>query len=219
MLTEIRRRARLSQKKRSEPQSRRALPLVIWVDAVHPVVHAKVMSFRSFFRQVTLALSLAFVSINVNFDRASAAEKDSRPNILFILADDLGYGDLGCYGQQKIKTPNIDKLAANGMRFTDCYAGSTVCAPSRCALMTGLHTGHAFIRGNATLALRPGDLTIAEVLKKAGYKTALIGKWGLGNENTSGTPDKKGFDEYVGYLDQVHAHDYYTDHLWRHDPV
>ena len=145
----------------------------------------------------------------------SAARK---PNIIFILADDLGYGDLGCYGQTKIKTPNLDKLAAEGMRFTNFYAGSTVCAPSRCALMTGLHTGHAFIRGNAAVALRPQDLTVAEVLKQAGYRTALIGKWGLGNPNTTGVPQKKGFDEFLGYLDQVHAHDYYTDYLWRYDP-
>ena len=140
------------------------------------------------------------------------------PSILFILADDLGYGELGCYGQTKIKTPNLDKLASQGMRFTDYYAGSTVCAPSRCTLMTGLDTGHALIRGNALVALRPQDFTVAELLKHAGYRTALIGKWGLGNENTTGVPQKKGFDEFLGYLDQVHAHDYYTDYLWRYDP-
>jgi arylsulfatase A-like enzyme len=145
----------------------------------------------------------------------SAARK---PSILFILADDLGYGDLGCYGQTKIKTPNLDRLAAEGMRFTDFYAGSTVCAPSRCTLMTGLHTGHALIRGNALVALRPQDLTVAELLKQAGYHTGLIGKWGLGNQNTTGVPQKKGFDDFLGYLDQVHAHDYYTDHLWRYAP-
>ncbi|HWV99516.1 MAG TPA: arylsulfatase [Candidatus Acidoferrum sp.] len=142
-----------------------------------------------------------------------------KPNILLIVADDLGYGDLGCYGQTKIKTPNIDKLAAEGVRFTDFYAGSTVCAPSRCALMTGLHTGHAYIRGNAAVALRPQDVTVAELLKKAGYHTGLIGKWGLGNENTTGMPQDHGFDEFGGYLDQTHAHDYYTDHLWRYDPT
>jgi arylsulfatase A-like enzyme len=142
-----------------------------------------------------------------------------KPNIIFILADDLGYGDLGCYGQTRIKTPNIDRLATEGVRFTSCYAGSTVCAPSRCALMTGLHTGHAFIRGNAKVALRPEDVTVAEVLKGAGYHTALIGKWGLGNEHTTGVPQKKGFDEFVGYLDQTHAHDYYPEYLWRYDPV
>ncbi len=141
-----------------------------------------------------------------------------KPSIIFILADDLGYGDLGCYGQTKIKTPNLDQLAAEGMRFTDFYAGSTVCAPSRCSLMTGLHTGHALIRGNARVALRPQDLTVAELLEQAGYRTALIGKWGLGNENTTGVPQKKGFAEFLGYLDQVHAHDYYPEYLWRYDP-
>src|SRR5262249_52783449 len=103
-------------------------------------------------------------------------------------------------------------------RFTSCYAGSTVCAPSRCALMTGLHTGHAAIRGNSGLALQPSDVTLAEILKSAGYSTCLIGKWGLGDENTTGVPQKKGFDEFVGYLNQTHAHDYYTDHLWRYAP-
>ncbi|HWI58388.1 MAG TPA: arylsulfatase [Bacillota bacterium] len=140
-----------------------------------------------------------------------------RPSIIFILADDLGYGDLGCYGQTRIKTPNLDKLAAEGMRFTSFYAGSTVCAPSRCSLMTGLDTGHAWVRGNAAQALRPQDLTVAELLKQNGYRTGLIGKWGLGNENTAGMPGKKGFDDFLGYLDQTHAHDYYTDHLWRTD--
>ncbi len=149
-------------------------------------------------------------------DSSGAAVR--KPSIIFILADDLGFGDLGCYGQTKIKTPNLDQLAAEGMRFTNFYAGSTVCAPSRCALMTGLHTGHAFIRGNAALALQSQDLTVAEVLKQAGYRTALIGKWGLGNENTAGVPQKKGFDEFLGYLDQRHAHDYYTDYLWRYSP-
>jgi arylsulfatase A-like enzyme len=150
--------------------------------------------------------------------RRASPPAPHKPNIIFILADDLGYGDLGCYGQTKIKTPNLDKLAAEGMRLTSFYAGSTVCAPSRCALMTGLHTGHALVRGNAKLALRPQDLTVAEILKGAGYHTGLVGKWGLGEQGTTGLPHNKGFDEFVGYLDQVHAHDYYTDHLWRHDP-
>ncbi len=141
-----------------------------------------------------------------------------RPNIIFILADDLGYGDLGCYGQTKIKTPNLDRLAAEGMRFTDFYAGSTVCAPSRCALMTGLHTGHCLIRGNAKVALREQDVTVASILKDSGYFTGLIGKWGLGNEGTTGVPQRQGFDEFAGYLDQTHAHNYYTDYLWRYDP-
>ena len=140
------------------------------------------------------------------------------PSIIFILADDLGYGDLGCYGQTRIKTPNLDKLAAEGIRFTDFYAGSTVCAPSRCALMTGLHTGHSWIRGNSDLPLRPDDVTFAELLKQAGYYTGLVGKWGLGKERSSGVPQKHGFDEFAGFLDQTHAHDYYTDHLWHFDP-
>ena len=125
---------------------------------------------------------------------------------------------LGCYRQARIKTPNIDRLASQGMAFADFYAGSTVCAPSRCALMTGLDTGHGRIRGNGDVPLKAEDLTVAEVLKRAGYSTGLIGKWGLGNEQTSGVPQKKGFDQFVGYLDQVHAHDYYTDHLWRYEP-
>jgi len=143
-----------------------------------------------------------------------AAEK---PNIIFILADDLGYGDLGCYGQNQIKTPNFDRMASEGIRFTDCYAGSTVCAPSRCTLMTGRHTGHARIRGNALVPLQPADVTVAEILKQAGYTTALIGKWGLGEAETSGVPNKKGFDSFFGYLNQVHAHNYYPDFLWRNE--
>src|SRR6266700_633438 len=109
-----------------------------------------------------------------------------KPNIIFILADDLGYGDLGCYGQTKIKTPNIDRLAAEGLRFTQCYAVTTVCAPSRAALMTGLHTGHVRIRGNAAVPLQAADVTVAEVLKRAGYTNGVIGKWGLGLANTPG---------------------------------
>lgn len=140
-----------------------------------------------------------------------------RPNIILIVADDLGYGDLGCYGQTMVQTANLDKLAAEGLRFTSFYAGSTVCAPARCSLMTGLHTGHAWIRGNGTQALRPSDVTMGEVLKTAGYHTCLVGKWGLGNEGSTGMPREKGFDEFVGYLDHVHAHDYYTDRLWRSD--
>jgi arylsulfatase A-like enzyme len=144
-------------------------------------------------------------------EKISAAR---RPNIIFILGDDLGYGDLGCYGQKTIKTPNIDNLAAEGVRFTDCYAGSTVCAPSRCALMTGYHTGHCHIRGNALVPLRPEDTTVAEILKKAGYATGIFGKWGLGEPDTTGIPNKKGFDVWFGYLNQAHAHNYYPDYLW-----
>src|SRR5688572_5816233 len=121
--------------------------------------------------------------------------KPQKPSIIFILADDLGYGDLGCYGQKRIKTPNLDRMAAEGMRFTQCYAGSTVCAPSRSALMTGQHTGHTRIRGNAAYPLRPEDVTVAEVLQQAGYKTGVFGKWGMGLQGTPGTPSRQGFDE------------------------
>lgn len=147
-----------------------------------------------------------------------------QPNIIFILADDLGYGDLGCYGQQKIKTPSLDKMAAEGMRFTDFYAGNTVCAPSRSVLMTGQHMGHTHVRGNASgpdmsmQSLRDEDVTVAEMLKSAGYSTALCGKWGLGDEaegGSTGLPLRQGFDEFYGYLNQVHAHNYYPEFLWR----
>jgi arylsulfatase A-like enzyme len=145
---------------------------------------------------------------------ALVAQSRPKPNIVFILADDLGYGDLGCYGQRRIHTPNLDRLAASGIRFTQAYAGSTVCAPSRCCLMTGLHTGHAYIRGNAKVDLRPSDRTVAEVLQTAGYRTAAFGKWGLGTAGNSGIPNRKGFDEWFGYLDQTHAHTYYPTQLW-----
>lgn len=140
-----------------------------------------------------------------------------QPNIIWIMADDLGYGDVGCYGQQRIKTPNIDRLASQSMRFTDCYAGSTVCAPSRCALMTGLHTGHARVRGNARVPLEPEDVTVAEVLQNAGYATGIFGKWGLGEPDTTGVPNRQGFDAWFGYLNQHHAHNYYPDYLWRNE--
>ncbi|MDP2997981.1 MAG: arylsulfatase [Bryobacterales bacterium] len=145
----------------------------------------------------------------------SAAPTTKKPNIVFVLADDLGYGDLGCYGQKQIETPNIDRLAAEGMRFTQAYSGSTVCAPSRCALMTGLHTGHARTRGNLfpDLHLRPEDITVTELLKKAGYRTGLFGKWSLGGVGTTGYPRRKGFDEWFGFFSQTHAHNYYPEHL------
>ncbi len=143
--------------------------------------------------------------------------KKRKPNVVFLFADDLGYGDLGCYGQKEIKTPNLDRMAAEGMRFTQHYSGSTVCAPSRCVLMTGLHTGHCLIRGNALVPLRPEDVTVAELLKGAGYATALCGKWGLGEEASTGIPNKQGFDYFFGYLSQVHAHNYYPEFLWQNE--
>ncbi len=133
------------------------------------------------------------------------------------MADDLGYGDLGSYGQKLIKTPFLDKMASEGMRFTQYYAGSTVCAPSRCSLMTGLHTGHARIRGNSTVPLQPDDITVADKLKEAGYQTGLIGKWGLGEEGSTGVPSQQGFDYFFGYLNQIKAHNHYPEYLWRND--
>ncbi len=141
--------------------------------------------------------------------------KSTRPNVIFILADDLGYGDLGCYGQRDIKTPNIDRLAKEGMKFTRFYAGSTVCAPSRCTLMTGLNTAHCRIQDNIRyITLVKEDLTVADLFKKAGYNTGIIGKWGLG-EYGEGLPNNQGFDYFYGYLNQIHAHNYYPDFLWR----
>ena len=146
---------------------------------------------------------------------AGRQQNPSRPNVLLIQADDLGYGDLSAYGQARFSTPSLDRLARDGIRFTEYYAGSTVCAPSRTTLMTGLHTGHAWIRGNGDIPLRPEDVTIAEMLRDAGYRTAVIGKWGLGSPGSTGMPDRQGFDHAFGFLDHRHAHRQYTDHLWR----
>ncbi|GIS58395.1 MAG: hypothetical protein CM1200mP2_06200 [Planctomycetaceae bacterium] len=121
-----------------------------------------------------------------------ASGDQDHPNIIFIMADDLGYGDLGCYGQKRIRTPHLDRMAAEGMKFTQFYAGSTVCAPSRCVLMTGLHTGHCFIRGNGKINLRPGDVTVAEVLKTTGYTCGLMGKWGPGTREFQRAADSTG---------------------------
>jgi arylsulfatase A-like enzyme len=148
-----------------------------------------------------------------------------KPNIIWVMADDLGYGELGCYGQQVIATPHIDRMAREGLRFTQSYAGATVCAPSRSVLMTGLHHGRTPVRGNAgainpaSQALKPGDPSVASVLRDAGYTTALIGKWGLGNIGAaeSGLPRRHGFDFFLGYLSQRHAHNHFPDFLWRNE--
>jgi arylsulfatase A-like enzyme len=144
----------------------------------------------------------------------SSRAQQNRPNIIYILADDLGYGDLGCYGQKQIPTPSLDKMAAQGTRFTDFYAGSTVCAPSRCALMTGQNMGHAYIRGNGEFPLRADETTLPKMMKNAGYVTAMFGKWGLGQNINSGSPEKQGWDIFLGYTHHVHAHRFQTDHLW-----
>jgi arylsulfatase A-like enzyme len=147
----------------------------------------------------------------------------AKPNVIFILADDLGYGDLGAFGQKHIKTPNLDRLAAEGVRFTQAYAGATVCAPSRCTLLTGLHNGHAPIRGNRELEGEgqlpmPADtFTVAHLMKQAGYTTGVVGKWGLGYPGSESTPLKMGFDYFYGYNCQRQAHEYYPPHLWRND--
>lgn len=148
-----------------------------------------------------------------------------RPNLIWIMADDLGYGDLGCYGQKVIQTPQIDRMAREGLRFTQFYAGATVCAPSRSVLMTGQHHGRTRVRGNAgpnnphAQALRAEDVTVARALQDAGYATALVGKWGLGDVGAaeSGLPRKQGFDYFFGYLNQRHAHNHFTDFLWRNE--
>ena len=137
------------------------------------------------------------------------------PNIIWIMADDLGYGDLGSYGQSRIRTPHLDIMASEGMRFTDAYAGFTVCAPSRSVLMTGQHTGHTRVRSNGTPGLWETDVTVAELLREEGYATALIGKWGLGMEDSPGAPWKQGFDYLYGYLSQGHAHNFYPEFLMR----
>jgi arylsulfatase A-like enzyme len=143
-----------------------------------------------------------------------------RPNLVYIMADDLGWADLGSYGQAHIETPRLDRMAAEGTRFTQYYAGSTVCAPSRATLMTGQHTGHAWIRGNGEFPLRPEDVTVAEVLKEAGYATGVVGKWGLGVEDTEGRPGLQGFDFSYGILHHVYAHRQYAGHLWKNgEPV
>lgn len=151
---------------------------------------------------------------------AAAPSKADRPNIIYIMADDLGYGDLSCYGQQKFQTPHIDRLASEGMKFTQHYSGSTVCAPSRCSLMTGLHTGHCQIRGNqevkpeGQVPIDGSTVTISTLLKQGGYRTGMFGKWGLGFPGSSGDPANF-FDTFYGYNCQREAHSYYPDHLWR----
>jgi arylsulfatase A-like enzyme len=157
---------------------------------------------------------------------ANAVIGQQKPNVIYIYADDMGYGELGSYGQEKIKTPNLDKIAKEGMKFTQHYTGAPVCAPARCMLMTGKNSGHSYIRGNYELGgfedeneggqmpLPEGTFTIAKLMKQAGYVTGAIGKWGLGMSTTTGDPNKQGFDYFYGYLDQKQAHNFYPTHLW-----
>jgi len=170
---------------------------------------------------VTVA-GIALLPVLAN-SQATGSVNDKRPNVVFIIADDLGQGDLSCYGQKKFQTPNIDRLALNGMRFTQFYAGATVSAPSRCNLMTGLHTGHAAIRGNKEAQpegqqpLPAGTRTIFSMFKEAGYTTGAFGKWGLGYPGSEGAPENQGVDEFFGYNCQRLAHNYYPAYLWHNN--
>ena len=146
---------------------------------------------------------------------SGGADLPEKPNIIWIMCDDLGYGDLGCFGQKTMATPRLDQLAREGMRFTDFYAGCTVCRPSRLSLWTGKHMGHTPISSNANYHFKPEDVTVAELLRKEGYRTGGVGKWAMGGLGTSGFPLKNGFDFWMGYLDQGEAHNYYPMHLWR----
>ncbi len=154
---------------------------------------------------------------------AEARATPEKPNIIFILSDDLAQGDLGCYGQALIKTPNLDRMAQEGTRYTQGYSGTTVCAPSRASLMTGLHMGHCPIRANreiqpeGQMPLPEGTVTVAQILKSAGYSTSCIGKWGMGMFDTSGSPLKVGFDHFFGYNCQRHAHSYFPKYLYNDD--
>ena len=168
-----------------------------------------------------MILSLLALSFSLAASEpAASAETPKKPNIVFILADDLGYGELGCFGQKKIRTPNIDQLASEGIRLTNARSGAPVCAPARCVLMTGKHLGQAYVRGNkdagneSQLPLPDDEITIPEILAPAGYTSACIGKWGLGGFENSGNPNKQGFGHFFGYVCQRQAHSYYPDHLW-----
>ncbi len=168
-------------------------------------------------------LLLVLLPVALRAQTHPATPGQSSPNIILIVADDLGYGELGCYGQQKIHTPNIDQMAKAGLRFTQFYAGTAVCAPSRASLMTGLHTGHTAVRGNqgvkpeGQFPLPASTVTIASVLEKKGYTTAAFGKWGLGYPASTGEPLKQGFNTFFGYNCQTLAHNYYPDHLWQNE--
>jgi arylsulfatase A-like enzyme len=160
--------------------------------------------------------ALAAMTLFSSCGKAAAVTSKFAGNVILIVADDLGYGDLGCYGQRRIHTPNLDRMAAEGVRFTQAYAGSSVCSPSRCSLFTGLHTGHSAIRGNSpVIPLPESSFTLGSLMRKAGYATALMGKWDLGEIGTSGAPMRQGFDSFFGYDNLVAAHNYWPDFLWR----
>lgn len=178
-----------------------------------------------------IALGLVTLPTFIQAAENESAQANRPPNIIYILADDLGYAELGCYGQEKIRTPHLDQLAADGIRFTQHYSGNAVCATARCVLMTGKHTGHAYIRSNGNPPDRkhayqqgifPGqhpiptdEVTLAELLKQRGYATGAMGKWGLGYEGSTGDPNRQGFDLFYGFICQIHAHNHYPRFLWR----
>ncbi|MEN6309195.1 MAG: arylsulfatase [Anaerohalosphaeraceae bacterium] len=178
---------------------------------------------RRMFLQTAGLLGIGSLLPSCSAWESNGHRRQSKPNVIYILADDLGYGDLSCYGQKRFATPNLDRLAQEGMRFTQHYAGSTVCAPSRCCLMTGLHTGHAQIRGNKGVEpegqypLAEGTYTLPRMFKDAGYATGAFGKWGLGGTGNSGDPSRQGFDLFFGYKCQSLAHFYYPKYLWRNE--
>lgn len=165
-------------------------------------------------RRLLCLITGVFIISLVLLTSAHAAET---PNIIYVMADDLGYGDLGCYGQKVIQTPNIDQLAKEGMRFTNHYAGHTVCRPSRLVLLTGQHSGHTPISQNEQYHFPAGATTVTSLLKDAGYTTGGVGKWALGPHDTSGVPSRQGFDFWFGYLDQGNAHNYYPEYLWKNE--
>jgi arylsulfatase A-like enzyme len=169
-------------------------------------------------------LSIGLAALCALCNALAAAELPSKPNIVFILSDDLAQGDIGCFGQKLIQTPRLDRMAAEGTRYTQAYCGTTVCAPSRTSLMIGQHMGHSPVRANREIAAGAGQMplpaetvTVAQILKSAGYATACMGKWGMGMFDTTGSPLKKGFDHFFGYNCQRHAHNYYPDHLFNDD--
>ncbi len=182
---------------------------------VHPTVEGKLMP------TIARLLDVDPKSVKPLGETFAEYTPAQKPNIVFIMADDLGYGDLGCYGQMMIQTPHIDRLASEGTRFTQCYAGSSVCAPSRCCLMTGLHNGHSRIRDNIPHGtfLRDEDVTLGEIMQAAGYRTGAIGKWSLGVHGSEGKPNDQGFDAWFGHLDQDQAHFYFPDYLWKNDRI
>lgn len=183
-------------------------------------------------REFLQAACVGAAAFSLAAGKQAQATAAQRPNIIFVMVDDMGYGDLGAYGQRHIQMPRVDQMAREGIRYTNVYTGSPVCAPSRSVLMTGQHTGHTWIRDNTTsvaghgavpcsgegaglrVPLRPEDVTVAEVLKEAGYVTGITGKWGLGEPGTTGLPNLQGFDEWRGLLNQRIAHSYYPTHIW-----